>query len=173
MTAPAREITEARRAQRAAAGRLWKALNGEYERARGSERNARERALAQGVVVEHVPVRTYVALRRARCVYCGTRPANGVDHRLPFVHGGGHVVDNLQPCCRECNALKQRQRPEHFALDRCERGHPRTRRRGSCRACRRRTNALSRRRVKWPLDLCPPPGWWYSIAGLMPPEGAP
>lgn len=50
-----------------------------------------------------------------QCPYCVAigRPANIItlsnyvwDHRVPVTHGGGHTLDNLFPCCEDCNRCK-------------------------------------------------------------------
>ena len=39
------------------------------------------------------------------CHYCGGK-AYQIDHKIPVKHGGAHVLENLVPCCRNCNYLK-------------------------------------------------------------------
>jgi 5-methylcytosine-specific restriction endonuclease McrA len=39
------------------------------------------------------------------CNYCD-KPANTVDHIVAIMNGGGHELDNLQPCCSQCNNRK-------------------------------------------------------------------
>ncbi len=39
------------------------------------------------------------------CVYCGAE-ATGVDHVIPKAKGGTDTLDNLVPCCSECNMHK-------------------------------------------------------------------
>lgn len=40
------------------------------------------------------------------CNKCSTREDLTFDHVVPFVHGGGHKIENLQILCRSCNAIK-------------------------------------------------------------------
>lgn len=43
------------------------------------------------------------------CWYCGDKlhfSAMTIDHVTPRCNGGGHEMDNVVPCCKECNSLK-------------------------------------------------------------------
>lgn len=46
----------------------------------------------------------YVSYAR-KCGYCGS-DATGFDHRAPLFSGGTHTLDNLIPCCTDCNRTK-------------------------------------------------------------------
>ena len=43
------------------------------------------------------------------CGYCGRKlspTSMTVDHIVPVSRGGGNSIENLMPCCRECNEAK-------------------------------------------------------------------
>jgi 5-methylcytosine-specific restriction endonuclease McrA len=40
------------------------------------------------------------------CSYCGTNPANGIDHIVPLSQGGEHEPGNLTAACKDCNSRK-------------------------------------------------------------------
>lgn len=42
-----------------------------------------------------------------RCFYCGTGPAETVDHVVPLLRGGTNYEGNLVPACRPCNSSKR------------------------------------------------------------------
>lgn len=56
--------------------------------------------------------------QHGHCWYCGvteelaTRP--GVDHIIPWHHGGDNALDNLVPCCGKCNTTKSTSDMEAF-----------------------------------------------------------
>jgi hypothetical protein len=51
------------------------------------------------------------------CPYCNV-PIDilslTIDHRIPRALGGGYGLDNLQPCCKRCNQLKEKLMPDDF-----------------------------------------------------------
>ena len=49
--------------------------------------------------------RTIILRGNPTCNYCG-KPADTVDHIVAIMNGGGHDLDNLQPCCAQCNNRK-------------------------------------------------------------------
>jgi 5-methylcytosine-specific restriction endonuclease McrA len=46
------------------------------------------------------------ALVQQACYRCGIEPAKGIDHLIPFSAGGLHVLENVRPCCLDCNRKK-------------------------------------------------------------------
>ena len=40
------------------------------------------------------------------CTYCGKENADTVDHIIELDRGGGHELENLTPCCAQCNNNK-------------------------------------------------------------------
>lgn len=51
------------------------------------------------------------------CHYCGcklTKHNRTLDHLYPRDHGGISIVDNLAPCCEECNTRKRNLSEEEF-----------------------------------------------------------
>lgn len=50
----------------------------------------------------------FIAIKKRRCVDCGSRKNIEVDHIVPLAapHNGAHVLLNLAPRCRHCNATK-------------------------------------------------------------------
>ena len=50
---------------------------------------------------------TILARDNHTCAYCGTYPANTIDHIQPLNHGGDpHNPDNLTTACTSCNSSK-------------------------------------------------------------------
>lgn len=47
-----------------------------------------------------------VVLFDGKCGYC-LRPASTMEHILPISKGGSHTIDNVIPCCAECNSKKK------------------------------------------------------------------
>jgi hypothetical protein len=41
-----------------------------------------------------------------RCAYCGSKEKVGFDHIVPLSRGGSNSIDNMVPCCKECNKSK-------------------------------------------------------------------
>lgn len=44
-----------------------------------------------------------------RCVFCGVSSKKAeleIDHIVPFSHGGGNTINNLQTLCSDCNKGK-------------------------------------------------------------------
>lgn len=41
-----------------------------------------------------------------KCLKCGTKNKIEMDHVIPIALGGLHVIENVQPLCRNCNAQK-------------------------------------------------------------------
>lgn len=39
------------------------------------------------------------------CYYCKLVYANSWDHILPYSYGGTENIENLVPCCRNCNSI--------------------------------------------------------------------
>ncbi len=80
-------------------------------------RHHRHRARYHGV--EYEPIRVYEVFERDgwKCQMCGRKTpkqlrgtfkpnAPELDHRIPMAMGGGHLWDNVQCACRECNGRK-------------------------------------------------------------------
>lgn len=44
--------------------------------------------------------------RRSVCSYCGSAPADTLDHVVPLIRGGTNYEGNLAPACRRCNSSK-------------------------------------------------------------------
>jgi len=61
----------------------------------GKEHSNPEYKRNRAVILQHKP----------DCTYCG-KPADTVDHIVAIMNGGGHDLDNLQPCCAQCNNRK-------------------------------------------------------------------
>ncbi|MFJ5551203.1 HNH endonuclease [Streptomyces sp. NPDC093225] len=51
-----------------------------------------------------------------RCVYWCSRPAETMDHVVPFANGGSDDLDNLLPACRPCNNAKQKRDPVRWYI---------------------------------------------------------
>ena len=50
--------------------------------------------------------RRKVLANKPDCAYCGKPNADTVDHILELDAGGDHGLDNLAPCCANCNNIK-------------------------------------------------------------------
>lgn len=48
------------------------------------------------------------------CIYCKSRKANSIDHRIPQDFGGPTITNNLYPTCTECNSLKSNMFEDEF-----------------------------------------------------------
>jgi hypothetical protein len=61
-----------------------------------------------------------IAQHGSICHYCFKFLSNGftVDHETPLSRGGTYALENLVPCCRECNGQKDNMTAEEFALAR-------------------------------------------------------
>lgn len=88
-----------------------------YRAKHGRVKKHRERAKRFGVAYE--PINPMAVFDRDgwRCQVCGIRTpkklrgsfdaaAPELDHRIPMSKGGSHTWDNVQTCCRSCNARK-------------------------------------------------------------------
>ena len=49
--------------------------------------------------------RAIILQGKPTCNYCD-KPADTVDHIVALMNGGDHSLDNLQPCCAQCNNKK-------------------------------------------------------------------
>ena len=53
------------------------------------------------------------------CAYCGQHMKQKnmtVDHLTPQSKGGGNNIENLMPCCRDCNTMKGANSIDTFRL---------------------------------------------------------
>ena len=69
-----------------------------------SRRSARVRSLPATLTPEQW--KAIKKVYRYRCAYCGKRKILTQDHVIPLSKGGGTVVENIVPACRECNSGK-------------------------------------------------------------------
>lgn len=46
-------------------------------------------------------------LYKNRCGYCSEREPYTVDHIVPISKGGTNYIDNIMPCCLQCNGQKR------------------------------------------------------------------
>lgn len=86
----------------------WREENKELARAAGRRHAARRRARVASVPT--VEFTESQLLERwsyygDKCWICG-QPATETDHVKPLSKGGGHMLCNLRPICRSCNASK-------------------------------------------------------------------
>jgi hypothetical protein len=42
-----------------------------------------------------------------RCFHCPTGSFESIDHLVCVRVGGGHTIDNVVPCCKDCNIAKR------------------------------------------------------------------
>lgn len=47
-----------------------------------------------------------LAAYEGRCAYCGCEGPMTIDHLVPVMAGGEHVVENVVPACLSCNSKK-------------------------------------------------------------------
>lgn len=71
---------------------------------------ARKRRKQRGPDLTSVERAAVWAMTDGRCFYCGraTNPFASfcVDHVQPLIRGGTSDIDNLVPCCKDCNRCK-------------------------------------------------------------------
>lgn len=82
----------------------WRRENMEAKRAYVRNRRARLRGEPQPITAAEW--QGVLALYRHRCAYCGSQGPLEQDHVEPVRRGGRHVVQNVVPACRSCNARK-------------------------------------------------------------------
>jgi hypothetical protein len=59
----------------------------------------------------HLDRSTFRQLFESACVYCGLKPANGIDR---FDNNKGYNLKNAKPCCSQCNFAKRMQTADEF-----------------------------------------------------------
>lgn len=79
------------------------ALYRPYERARRSAQRAGRRL---GSPVSDALLVQKFAYWGNRCWMCGSVDGKEIDHVKPKTHGGAHLLVNIRPACRSCNASK-------------------------------------------------------------------
>jgi 5-methylcytosine-specific restriction endonuclease McrA len=89
-------------------GRRWYQRNSDLARTLGRLKEARRRARLRDALV--IPFSRDQLMQRMayfgeRCWVCGG-PFEHVDHVIAIARGGPHVLANLRPICRSCNARK-------------------------------------------------------------------
>ncbi len=84
----------------------------EVGRARWQNYRARKRA-ADGSFTPSEWL-TLVETDQGRCAYCGSTSVLEADHRIPLARGGTHLIANILPACRSCNARKHHMTEEEF-----------------------------------------------------------
>lgn len=61
---------------------------------------------------------TYELKGSYKCHYCGTQVENSrkmtLDHVYPVSLGGPTIPQNLVPCCRKCNGIKENMTPQQY-----------------------------------------------------------
>jgi 5-methylcytosine-specific restriction endonuclease McrA len=121
-----RRYQETHQAEIAARGRAWYAADPQRTKQqvaawrkanpqRVADTNRRHRALKMGGP-GYVDPADWLALCDAvgnRCLACGATGALEQDHVIPLSRGGLHVIENLQPLCRSCNARKHTQATDY------------------------------------------------------------
>lgn len=78
----------------------------EYRREITRRYNARKKRVTVGKLTDVDISNKFKALGNA-CFYCGSKENIEVDHLIPISRGGAHVLSNLVPACRSCNASKR------------------------------------------------------------------
>ena len=61
------------------------------------------------------------------CTYCGKHPVKGLDHIVPFINGGQNTIDNVTPCCTQCNVSKRDMPVEEWQASREQKASKKTR----------------------------------------------
>lgn len=106
------------RERRISAIAAYRAANPEWDAARNRTQAARRRARERGVLViafTDQQLAARIAYYGGMCWICRAVPYEEVDHVKPIKHGGPHILANLRPACRSCNASKNGQWPFHTA----------------------------------------------------------
>lgn len=106
-----------------------------------------------------------------RCIYCDG-PFQQTDHLIPVSAGGPHVVSNVAPSCRACNAKVKPQIREVRACEQCgaempQLGYGRVRRYCSG-ACRQRGYRARRARSAIPVEMTSRARWVRHDAEKVP-----
>jgi 5-methylcytosine-specific restriction endonuclease McrA len=89
-----------------------------------------------------------------QCVYCGSGNDLTIDHKIPEFRGGDHSFDNLQTCCRKCNAAKRDMTHEEYVASNglvTPRTEQNTEQNTDQKVSKRRTQ-----KIPLPLDWRPP-----------------
>lgn len=108
----------ARTAQIRVARSAWVEKNREHVRRKNSARHARK----MGASGYHTATefRTLCEAREWRCAYCKCQldtKSVTEDHRIPLSRGGSDSIDNIAPCCAQCNSSKGPRTDLEFAAD--------------------------------------------------------
>lgn len=96
----------------------YKKSNPDKARVWGYFPSQRTRCKAAGVEVSAntQQVKEILALANGKCLYCCNESKLCIDHFVPINKGGGHVVDNLIPCCLSCNSKKRDSEPKEWVV---------------------------------------------------------
>jgi len=102
---------------------IWTRLGTDKEKAiqiteQVNEKNREERRQAIGRVrsVEKRNRESAFDACEYKCVYCGAEEDLGIDHVIPFEHGGSDLPFNLVVACASCNNAKRDKHPLEYAV---------------------------------------------------------
>lgn len=70
-----------------------------------AEYDARRRARVKGSTLNIADIQSRMAMFGNKCWMC-SGPFEQIDHVKPLAAGGPHILANLRPSCRKCNARK-------------------------------------------------------------------
>ena len=78
-------------------------------------RKARKEALGHVRSIEKRHRESAFAACDYKCAYCGSTEDLGIDHVIPFEHGGSDMPFNLVVACFPCNIAKRDKHPIEYA----------------------------------------------------------
>lgn len=82
------------------------ARNPEKKWVNNYQSRARKRGYA--AVVKEFTKQDIVDTYGDACHYCGVSAFEEIDHHIPVAAGGEHSLENVRPCCSQCNNEKSR-----------------------------------------------------------------
>jgi HNH endonuclease len=117
---PAQRRAESTTEQNVARTKAWRAANPERAREldRRKVRAYAHRKRAGGGYVAERDWQRLLNRYDGRCAYCRMARATDQDHVIPLSRGGRHMIGNILPACRNCNAQKQARLPIEWRTSR-------------------------------------------------------
>ena len=95
--------------------RKWLADNMDKKRATGLRYARRKRG--GGEMFTEDEFKKLCDMFDNRCACCGEKKPLEADHIVPLKKGGRNIIENLQPLCRACNAVKHTKTVDYRSLE--------------------------------------------------------